>query len=85
MMISPQTDTVYLVEARLYFRTWVGVVQLALIEAQPNCGYAINIDTYSGGPRRRLGFELSTDRIECVRLPDASEQHAVKLLDSPRP
>ena len=76
-------DTVYLLEVRLYWRSWTGVVQLALIEAQPSFGYAINIDTYSGGPRRTLGFELSTDKIECRRLPDVTE-HAIKSLKIPR-
>ena len=82
MKTTLSSDTIYLLEARLYFRTWTGVVRLALIEAQPNFGYAIDISTYSGGPWRRLGFELSTDKIECVRLPDA--QHAVKALEPPR-
>ena len=68
-------DTVYLLEARLYFRSWSGVVQLALLEAGPKSAIAIDISTYSGGPRRRPGFELSTDKIECVRLPDASKKN----------
>jgi hypothetical protein len=68
------TMEIKLLEARLYFRSWTGVVQLALLEAGPKSAIAIDISTYSGGPRRRPGFELSTDKIECVRLPDASKK-----------
>lgn len=74
------TETVKLLEARLYFRTWTGVLQLALIETGPNAGLAYSIETYSGGPKRTLGVELSIDRVE---LRDVTG-HAIKSLEPPR-
>ena len=58
--------TIYLLEAKLFYRSWVGRFQLGLIETGPDRGVAVNIDTYQGGPRRKLGIELSTQRLECV-------------------
>jgi hypothetical protein len=77
------TMEIKLLEARLYFRTWTGVLQFALLDAGPDSCIAINIDTYQGGPRRTLGFELSTDKLEFERLSDATD-HAIKSLESPR-
>jgi hypothetical protein len=54
---------IYLLDARLFFRSWVGRAQVALIEG-PNT-IAVNIDTHRGGPRRSLGFALATRRLEC--------------------
>ena len=78
------SPTIRLLEVRLYIRTWTGVVQLALLDAGPDSCLATQITTYSGGSRRTLGFELSTDKIECGRVADTSEQHAVKALEFER-
>jgi len=76
--------TIRLLEVRLYWRSWTGVAQLALLDAGPDSTLAYDVSTYTGGPRRTLGFELSTDKIECERLAADSAQAAVKALESPR-
>ena len=82
-MMTKTSNIIRLLDARIYFRTWTGIVTLALIETGPDRGIAYDISTYHGGPKRTLGFELSLDRIDAGRVVDAGKQHAVRALEPP--
>jgi hypothetical protein len=82
MEVTPAT--VRLLQARLYWRDWTGVLTLALLDAERDSTLAWDISTYTGGPRRTLGIELRTDKIECEALADAGGQTAVKTLEHRR-
>jgi hypothetical protein len=76
--------TIYLLEAKLYVRSWTGRLQLALLEAGADRAIAVRLDTYTGGPRRKLGIELSTQRLcrdtSIVTIPE-TETPAPVIID----
>jgi hypothetical protein len=53
-----------LLEARIYFSTWTGVLRFVFYDDRKNSWLAYSVETLSNGPRRTPGIEFSTDRLD---------------------
>jgi hypothetical protein len=53
----------YLFDLRIYVHTYVGVIQLAVLDANPHTRFGLIFDCVRGPPRK-LGVQLKRYRIE---------------------
>ena len=69
MRLAQQIKRAFLLDVRFYCGTWIGVAQLAIVEAGPNSGFILNFDS-AKGPPRIPHITLRTHRIDRRRLPE---------------